>query len=96
VPGSPTCYPPITHCLTCSRKASGPWLAVLVGSLQIEINVLLFVSFLKPDTPFGALTPSSLRFGTMTLALLSLGLHFPSFESLAQRETAVPSVSGRR
>jgi hypothetical protein len=76
--------------------AVSPWLAVLVGSLQIEINVLLFVSFLKPDTPFGALTPSSLRFGTMTLALLSLVCTFLLLKSLAQRETAVPSVSNRR
>lgn len=76
--------------------AASPWLAVVVGSLQIEINFLLYISFLKPDTPFGAHNPSSLRFGTMTLALLSLICTFFLLKSLARRETALPSLSGPR
>jgi hypothetical protein len=76
--------------------AVSPWLAVLVGSLQIEINFLLYISFLRPDTPFGALHPSSLRFGPIALALLSLVCAFFLVKNLARRETALPSVSGQR
>jgi hypothetical protein len=67
--------------------AVSPWVAVLVGSLQIEINFLLYISFLRPDPPFGALHPSSLRFGTITLALVSLVCIFFFLKTLSRRET---------
>jgi hypothetical protein len=73
--------------------AVSPWLAVVVGSLQIEINFLLYISFLKPETPFGALNPSSLRFGTMTLALLALVCTFLLLKRLAR---ALNSASARQ
>jgi hypothetical protein len=76
--------------------AVSPWLAVVLGSLQIEINFLLYISFLRPDTPFGALHPSSLRFGTITLALLSLMCNFFLLKSLVLRQTAVPPISAQQ
>jgi hypothetical protein len=76
--------------------AVSPWLAVVLGSLQIEINFLLYISFLRPDTPFRALHPSSLRFGTITLALLSLVCNFFLLKSLVLRETAVPPISAQQ
>ena len=76
--------------------AVSPWLAVLVSSLQIEINFLLYISFLRPDTPFGALHPSSLRYGTVALALLSLVCTFFLLKSLSRRDPVLPSASEQR
>jgi hypothetical protein len=70
--------------------------AVVVGSLQIEINFLLYISFLKPQATVGALNPGSLRFDTTALALLSLVCCFFLLKALARHEIAVPSVNGRR
>jgi hypothetical protein len=68
--------------------AVSPWLAVVVGSLQIEINFLLYISFLKPQAPFDELTSGSLQFGIMALAVLSLVCTFFLLKSLTRRETA--------
>jgi hypothetical protein len=46
--------------------AVSPWLALILGSLQIGFNFLLYVVFMPPPPQ------SSLRLGTLTLALLSL------------------------
>ncbi len=56
------------------------WLAVIVASLQIELNFLLYISFMEPQ--------GSLRYGILTLSLFVLIAGLLLLKSLARRQTA--------
>ena len=68
--------------------AVSPWLALVVASLQIELNFLLYVLFLQPAFPRRSPTQGPVQYGTLILALLSLIPVLLLLRSLARRPTA--------
>jgi hypothetical protein len=65
--------------------AVSPWLAVIVGSLQIEINFLLYISFMPSPFLIGSPDQGSLRLANVGLALLSLTCTFFILRNIARR-----------
>jgi hypothetical protein len=70
------------------------WLSLILGALQIGFNFLLYVLFMPPVRT-GSPDQGSLRFGTLTLALLSLACTCLLLRSVARSRTSPTSISGQ-
>jgi hypothetical protein len=70
------------------------WLALTLGALQIGFNFLLYVLFMPPPL-IGSPNQASLRFGTLTLALLSLVCTCLLLRSIARSRISPTPVSGQ-
>jgi hypothetical protein len=70
-------------------------LAFILGALQIGFNFLLYILFMPPPVPIGSPIHSSLRFGTLTVALLSLICTCLLLRSVARCPAALPSINGQ-
>ncbi|MGI9071325.1 MAG: hypothetical protein ACR2JB_08425 [Bryobacteraceae bacterium] len=75
--------------------AASPWLALVLGVLQIGFNFLLYILFMPLPLPTGSPDQASLRFGTLTLALLSLVCSCLLLRTIARRQTSLPSVNAQ-
>lgn len=77
--------------------AVAPWLAAILGALQIGFNFLLYVLLMPPLVPLPTGLPSqgSMRLGTLTLALFSLIGTCLLLRSLAWSSASRTSVNGQ-